>query len=104
VGGAVPSDEALEREVVDVEVPGSRVGGSVTAGMAMLVVAVANPAGTTISVAWSAVRTTTVWTPPEPVVVTAEQAVPSNTWTANVTRNTKGATGHREKCFIGRQR
>ena len=72
--------------------------------MAMLVVAVANPAGTTISVAWSAVRTTTLWTPPEVEVVTAEQAAPSSTGTITATASKKGATRHRVKGGIGRQR
>ena len=88
----------------DGEVSTSGAGDSVDAVMAMLVVAVANPAGTTISVAWSAVRTTTVWTPPEAEVLTDEQAAPSNTETASPTISKKGATRHRAKGAIGRQR
>jgi hypothetical protein len=66
----------------------------------MLVVADANPAGTTISVAWSAVRTTTVRTPSAVLPLVAEQATASKADAVTAVIRT-GASRHRTKGCIG---
>jgi hypothetical protein len=66
----------------------------------MLVVADVNPAGTTISVAWSAVRTTTVRTPSEVLPLVAEQATASKADAVTAVIRT-GASRHRTKGCIG---
>ena len=96
----VPDADGSEEDVLSEE-ESSTVGAAVEGGAGRLVVAVANPAGTMISVAWSAVMTTIDRAPPVAVVPVPAQAAPTRAGTTTGARNTRGAARHRAKWSIG---